>query len=147
MGTSITCGMTPKTPDRRRRQLPAVPETTSEDLQALFRDLHETGKRPAVLSIIPNCAHEYIPSLVTDEFPMILTELRDEKCLPMDKHDLIVHCESVFSNIKVDQHQANNVKMATRAQSKSKELFRFRSGRITASCFRDFSRKAFTESN
>ena len=60
---------------------------------------------------------------MTDKFPMILTELRDEKCLTMDKHDLIVHCESVFSNIKVDQHQADNVEMATRAQSKSKEWF------------------------
>ena len=134
LDTTITCGMTPKTPDRR--QLPAVPETTSEDLQALFRDLHETGKRPAVLSIIPTFAHEYIPTPVTDKFPMILSELRDEKCLTMDKHDLIVHCESVFSNIKVDQRQADNVEMATRAQSKSKEWFRFRSGRITASRFK-----------
>ena len=30
LDTTITCGMTPKTPDRR--QLPAVPETTSDDL-------------------------------------------------------------------------------------------------------------------
>ena len=91
--------MTTKTPDRR--QLPAVPETTNEDIQALFRNLHETGNRPAILSIIPNFAHEYIPSPVTNTFPMKLTEMGDEKSLTLEKHDLISYCESLFNDIKV----------------------------------------------
>ena len=85
---------------------------------------------------MPDFANDYVPSPVTDKFPMILTELRDEKCLTIDKSELISHCECVASDIKVDQHQADNVEIATREQSKSKEWFRFRSGRITASRFK-----------
>ena len=70
---------------------------------------------------------------------MKLTELRYEKCLTMGKHDLISYCESVFNDIKADQHQKDNVEIAT-TPSKSEEWFRFRSGRIVASHSKQLAR-------
>ena len=84
LDTSIACGLTPKTPDRK--QLPDIPEPSASELQTLFRSIHETDKKPAILSIIPEFANNYVPTPMTDKFPMVLTELRDDKCLAMDKN-------------------------------------------------------------
>ena len=86
-----------------------------------------------ILSLTPNYAPCYVPSCLSDSFPMILTELYDETLASKPIEELLDHCESIFKQITVSAEQSRNVELETKAQSRSKAWFNFRLGRITAS--------------
>ena len=50
--------------------------------------------------------------------------------------DLIVECETIFENLKVTPVQAKKIECLTRDQSRSKNWYRYRAGRVTASKFK-----------
>jgi len=83
--------------------------------------------------VIEPFSENFVPKLSSDDFPQILTALRDEHTFSMNYSDLIIHCQQVARGISVTQSQAQAVEKSTREQAHSKAWFRFRVGRITAS--------------
>ena len=83
--------------------------------------------------MIPEFAENYKPRALDKKFPLVLSELRDDNYVSVNKDTLKEHCENVFQTITVSDEEATNVEMATKQQARSKEWHRFRTGRITAS--------------
>ena len=121
----------PKTPKSVKKQ-PEIPPPTNDECASLFRSLQATGTKPVLLALVPEFANSYIPNVLGEKYPKLLTELSDESHLNSEKEVLFAHCEEVFKTVTVSSEEANNVEDATKKQSKSKDWFRFRTGRITA---------------
>lgn len=113
-----------------KQKLPDVSEPTDAEIATFLGELHATGDKPVLLSVIKDYAEFYAPVPNTDT-GQPLSELFDEQCTSMTSEQLLLHC----SNIAVDisQSQADTIEQQTREQSKSKAWYRFRAGRITAS--------------
>ena len=115
------------------KKCPDIPAPSDEELHTLFSNLHTGGAKSAILSVIEPFSENFVPKLSSDDFPQILTALRDEHTFSMNYSDLIIHCQQVARGISVTQSQAQAVEKSTREQAHSKAWFRFRAGRITAS--------------
>lgn len=117
----------------KQRKLPDVHEPSEDELASLFTSLHATGKRPALLSLVPGYAEKYRPKALLAKYPQVLTELYDETHAADSPSKLKEHAERVFNDLKVSAEEASNCEMNTRNQSKCKEWYSFRTGRLTAS--------------
>lgn len=100
-------------------------------LSSLFSALSATGTRPSILSLVSPYSDSFVPKVMTENFPAVLTELRTDEAVHMGYSDLLNMCKDV--DISVSEEQAKAVEAATRDQASSKLWFRFRAGRITAS--------------
>lgn len=105
--------------------------STSDELSSLFNTLSTTGSKSAILSLIEPYSDDFIPKPISENFPLVLTELRNEEALHMDYSDVLSICNNI--NISVSEEQSKAVEIATRDQASSKLWFQFRAGRITAS--------------
>ena len=121
--------VTSKSSDHKRRKV--IPEPTALELSALYKSLHETGRKPALLATLPNYSDDYVPAMVHENFPLVLTELYDEACVGANYSTILEKCRSI--KLEVMPAQADCVEVATRKQHESKLWYRFRAGRITAS--------------
>lgn len=110
-----------------------VSKPTQEEANAFFKALHDCGSRSAILSVMPPFSDNFVPKPVTNVFPQVLTELRDENTFKLNFAELLEHCKGIRPKISVTQEQADAVETETRDQANSKLWFRFRAGRITAS--------------
>ena len=81
-----------------------------------------------MLSLVKLYSDRYVPWVVRQDFPQVLTELRDEKALILPSDKLLLECKKV--KLTISQQQADLIKSETRGQS-SKLCFQFRAGRIT----------------
>ena len=115
------------------QSLPSVLPPTPGKVANFTQELHSTGDKAVVLSLLPEFADSYIPATLKDIYPQVLTELWDEKNQELAPNDLHDYCSSLFQSLSVSSTQAEQVESVTRDQAKSKEWFGFRSGRITAS--------------
>lgn len=109
----------------------AVSDPSAEEMSLFYESLYKTGVKCAVLSLIPPYADEYVPESIKKKYPMVLTELRNEKTFQLNYMELLDECAKI--NIRVNQNEADAVQLATSDQANSKQWFSFRSGRITAS--------------
>ena len=50
---------------------------TGEEADKLLKSMHECGSRSAIISAVPPYSDEFVPKLVTQPFPLVLTEMRD----------------------------------------------------------------------
>ncbi|KAK6176048.1 hypothetical protein SNE40_014409 [Patella caerulea] len=123
------CSSVLSTPSHNIKKI--IPEPTEEELSTFFKSLHASESKPAILSLISPYAEEFVPKPVTEEFPVVLTELRNESCVYMNYNELFKKCQDI--KISVTEEQARSVEIATREQAHSKLWYRFRAGRITAS--------------
>lgn len=110
-----------------------APLPTTRELGTFFEQLSVSGSRPAILALVPGYADAFIPKSLSEEYPIILTDLADEACFNMAHEELLQHCHYVADSIAVSPQQAEIVELATRKQSADKQWFSFRSGRVTAS--------------
>ena len=110
--------------------------TTPSDaeLENLFDKLSRTNEKPALLSILPKYNDHYVVDHTVMSEPL-LSMFKDEY-LSMQYDELVHECHEVFKTMSVSDDQVRNIELATREQSLSKEWFRFRAGRITASRFK-----------
>ncbi|XP_061670303.1 uncharacterized protein LOC133497991 [Syngnathoides biaculeatus] len=115
------------------QKLPSVLPPTDEESDAFLAKLKETKDNPVLLSVMPRYSVEYAPTSLNQSYPQILTDLYEEKCALMPRHELVKHCGAIFETIRVTEEQSINVQITTRAQASIREWVRFRSGRITAS--------------
>ena len=110
-----------------------VPSPTKAEFDTFLKRLHDTGTKPVLLSLMPWYAHHYKPASLGVSMPKVLSELYDEKCVGMTLEEIHNHCDIIFDSIEVTPSQASLVEDRTRGQASSKDWFRFRTGRITAS--------------
>ncbi|XP_071111108.1 uncharacterized protein [Haliotis cracherodii] len=88
---------------------------------------------PSCLSVNREYNTAYIPKSLQAKYPLVLTELFDDKCVGMDCEHILEHCQSLLPKIAVTEDEAYNVESETRDQADSKLWHRMRTGRITAS--------------
>ena len=100
-------------------------------LQAFYSELSKCGCKPAILSLVTEHAHMYIPKSSSPNYPKPLQSLYDPKFLKLGYTDLLSTCAKV--DLHVNEDMVSAVESATRDQSKSKLWFKYRAGRITAS--------------
>ena len=69
-----------------------IPKQTREEEDNLLKSLHECGSRSAVLSVVPTYSDGFVPKPVTEPYPTVLTEMRDEYTFDMNFAELLDHC-------------------------------------------------------
>ena len=105
--------------------------SSDEDIDALYKNLSQSGTKPAILSLVPEYSNNYVPKDSQLEFPQSLSLLYDPAFIKLSYVELLQKCESV--RITVTEKMASSVERESRQQFKSKIWFKYRSGRITAS--------------
>lgn len=95
-GETATCTMS-----RKSKPVLNIPPPSSEEVTCFIQSLHESGAKPAILSLIDEFADDYVPRSKLKPFQMVLSELHDEKCLNMEKDELLNHCASIAGIITV----------------------------------------------
>lgn len=112
-------------------------DVPTDDEQKQFLDsLASSSKaKPAVLSVLPGYCDRYIPSALSSDLPLILTDLYRPGNLTLGYYDLLKQADKTVLTVTDQQCQA--VEMKTRDQSNSRLWFRMRAGRITASKFKN----------
>lgn len=103
----------------------------SDELASLFNALCTTGSKSAILSLIEPYSDHFVSKPIGENFPLVLTELRNEEVVCMDYSDVLCICKDV--EISLSEERAKAVEVATRDQASSKLWFQFRVGRITSS--------------
>jgi hypothetical protein len=83
---------TPKTPRLKEKQ---VPEATDDEMDGLFRNLDQSGAKSVILSITEPYCDKFIPKAISEDFPQVLSNLRDESCFEMNYLELVKHCEKM----------------------------------------------------
>lgn len=102
------------------------------EIEKFFEDLSLCPSKPAILSIIPPYDDNYIPSILTDVYPKIMSDLYNAELLNLNYLELCRYCENISIDLINNTEQAN-VEKLTRKQSSSNNWFMYRAGRITAS--------------
>ena len=107
----------------------AVP--SSQEINVFLQQLNNTGAQSALLSVKDPFYANFVPEILHDKFPVLLSSLFDTNLLDNKFNDILTYCRKV--SLTITPQQCANVENATREQAKSKLWHRFRSGRITAS--------------
>ena len=119
------------TPKPKVRKDQSAQKPTPQELSDFYQSLHNTQTKPVILSLIDTYSEDYIPKPISQVYPTVLSELRDENSISSNFGELLKKCDEI--NLVITPEQAKEVESATRDQAKSKVWFRFRAGRITAS--------------
>ena len=112
-----------------------------EELEELYMDISKVaGRKPAILTLIPQYSDRFIKS--SDHLPPLLQGLYDPQNLSLNFYQLVEKYNNVCKN-SVTESQVEHLEEITRGQSKNRQWFRYRTGRITASqlyqvCFLSF---------
>jgi len=108
-------------------------EPSREERDMFLKKLYDANTKSVLLSLMPGYAQHYKPASLDVSLPKVLSELYDENCVGMTSEDMQSQCDIIFDKIEVTPSQAAAVEERTRQQASSKDWFRFRTGRITAS--------------
>ncbi|XP_033747952.1 uncharacterized protein LOC117332971 [Pecten maximus] len=121
------------TPSSKRgiMQHKQVEPPTDEEIRGFLQKLSQTGAQSAILTVKQAFQAPFVPKVLDEQFPKMLTELLRQDMLQSSFSDILKYCEDI--NVKVSKEEAESVEKATRQQAQSKLWNRFRSGRITAS--------------
>ena len=71
-------------PTLTKKAKKVITPPTDADLQLFYRNLHGTGKKSALLSVIPEFADHYIPKTLSTRLPPDLTALRDNAAITLN---------------------------------------------------------------
>ena len=99
------------------------------ELDAFYKALADTGTKPVVLSTIEPYSDSYVPRLVTNAYPKVLSTFYDDKLITASHSELAASSEIVI--VTVTEEQAKEVEKATQLQYKLWN--RVHAGRIMAS--------------
>lgn len=105
------------------------------ELDSFYSQLAVVGK-PVILSLTPGYSEPYIPLYCKGVLPKPLTSFFDIKSIELTYPELLTKCEDFFNSYTITPAQLTAVEVNTRDQSNSKIWFDQRSGRVTASKFR-----------
>ncbi|XP_077492150.1 uncharacterized protein LOC144103258 [Amblyomma americanum] len=120
-----------ETPSRGKLRRVNVQPTTDEEWSEFLLACHKSGSRPALLSLEPKYADNFIP--VATKFPsaMLTNMLQNDQ--PTTWSAVMEQCSKLAQNITVETQLARLIEECTREQAKCTKWFAFRTGRITAS--------------
>ena len=111
-----------------------TPSPSQDDMDEFFHKLHATGTKSAILSITSPYSDEFIPLSMHSAYPEPLTQLFEDSCTDLTYEELLQKCKDI--KISLTAEQAAKIEVQTRGQATSKLWYRYRAGRITASCMR-----------
>ncbi|KAH3717963.1 uncharacterized protein LOC127855462 [Dreissena polymorpha] len=120
-------------PVSARKPKKKIPAPTTEELNDFFSALKLSGKKPAVLSIVPGFSDDYVPVVKKVHLPKLLNGLRNKDWDHLYDEEIRDKCCSIFPNICVTDEEVINCEKLTKEQSYSNIWFDLRAGRITAS--------------
>ncbi len=120
-------------------------QSPSTEFQTLFESLHSSGSKPAILSLIPLYADQYVPKSLADKYPVLLSELQNDACLTLPKEELLHHCKTVSHTLTVTREESQNLEQATVKQAECKQWHQFRTGRVTASRLKAVCKTSLTK--
>ena len=78
---------------------------TPKDVKDLYKKLHESGVKCAILALVPEYADNYIPKTVQLNMPKPLTKLLRPKYGKLSYIELIEECKNVFAELRIDHEQ------------------------------------------
>ena len=111
-----------------------VPHHPSPDeLQSFYLKISQCNSKPAILSLIPQHAHDFVPKSTLPTFPKPLLSLYQPSFTQLDFADLISASAKAYEQLYLTTEMAEAVEKETRLQSHSKLWYKFRAGRVTAS--------------
>ncbi len=84
------------------------------EIDTFLKKLNESGKNPAILSIVSPYSDNYIPKVVQPNFPKPLQQLYNKESLKYDYLKLLAVCEKI--NITITKEMALAVEQETRSQ-------------------------------
>lgn len=112
-----------------------VPPPTHTELSQFFSSLAAcSGAKPAVLAVVPAHCDKYVPTSLSPELPMVLSDLYRPENNSVGYYGLLQIAARTEVTVTAEQVQA--VETKTRDQAESRLWFRLRTGRITASKFK-----------
>lgn len=96
-------------PLRKKKQRRAVKEATEEEWAAFLAACHNSGSRPALLSLQPDFADHFVP--VAMKFPSaILTNLQEEE-IPGTWDEITEKCSALAGGLSIE-HEVNHLQLA-----------------------------------
>jgi len=108
--------------------------STNEELSQLFHAMSLAGSQPAVLSNIDPYSDNYVTKSSQSVFPKPLKSPHDMSYMQLEYHELLEVCDSV--SLKFTAEMSQLIEKETRSQAKSTLWFKYRAGRVTASCMK-----------
>ena len=123
-------------PERKRRKLPTIPESTDEDMKELYSKLNTSNVKSSVLSITPPFSDGFVPKVISkDSKVWLASNLRLDYSEQYSSSEIEAEREKLMNSdiFKVSDDDVQQVEKETRGQTKSKKWFEYRAGRITAS--------------
>lgn len=115
----------------------SVGAPSEAELTEFFNNINKCPSKPAILSLIPDHAVFYVPKSLTPDLPDVLSNLYDESLANADYPTLLEKANEIVEEIQVTKKQQALVEERTRDQADSRLWFRMRTGRITASKFKN----------
>lgn len=110
-----------------------IPSTSRDEQLQFFKNISNCSTKPAVLSLVPNFIHSYIPKENTS-LPRPMGTLFKQENINLTMNDLLEKCKGI--SLSLTKGECQLIETQTRGQSSSTVWFRQREGRITASAFR-----------
>lgn len=113
-------------PDRKRKQCPTpeetstgsaksasrVPPVTPEEKQTFYENLHKSGVKCGVLSLIPKYCDSFIPKAVQLNLPAPLSSLYKSQYLQLSYPGLVEKCKEAYQELAVNQDQVQLLAIA-----------------------------------
>ena len=112
-----------------------VHSPSEDQLCQLFSALAASSSKPAILAVVEPHCDSYVPSSLSEGLPIVLSTLYNPDFLSLNYSELLAKASECV--ISVTQEQVDLGENLTRGQNKSRLWSRMRSGRITASRFKD----------
>ena len=115
----------------------SVRAPSEAQLTDFFNNINKCSSKPAILSLIPDHADSYVPNSLSPELPDVLFNLYDKSLANADYPTLLAKANEIVKELRVTKQEQSLVEERTRDQANSRLWFRMRTGRITASKFKN----------
>ena len=117
-----------------------VTEPSKTELSDFFNCIKNCSSKPAVLSLIPEHSDSFVPKSLNPEFPFVLSSLYDESLSNENFSTVLEKAKEKATSFVITKQQQELVEEKTKDQANSRLWFRMRTGRITASQFKNACR-------
>jgi hypothetical protein len=87
-------------------------------MDCLFRNLDQSRAKSVILSITYPYCDKFIPKAISEDFPQVLTNIRDEACFDINYIELVKRSEKM--GFLCTKQKSDAVEFSTRDQCRSK---------------------------
>ena len=77
------------------RKLDSAGDPTDDELASFFKALNETGSKPAIIALVPAYSEAYVHQPMQEDFPDVLTELKDDDAVELNYSELLKKCQKI----------------------------------------------------